>query len=222
MYEKKQKLVFLEKKTFFCGNIYIGCCLQGKRFLSPKFFYVEYTESSFLLFYMLLNSLYLGGRAMVVETKQDVRSMVQEITAPWKEKHGGVIPVLQETQRQVGYLSREAMEVVSEELGVPLAELYGVATFYAQFHLKPRGRHIIRVCRGTACHVRGSAKIMDRIMSMLNVKENGTTDDLRFTLEPVACLGCCGLAPVVMIDEDTHGRLTDDQAALQKFLDQYA
>ena len=159
---------------------------------------------------------------MVVEAKQGVRSMVQEITAPWKEKHGGVIPVLQETQRQVGYLSREAMEVVSEELGVPLAELYGVATFYAQFHLKPRGRHIIRVCRGTACHVRGSAKIMDRIMSMLNVKENGTTDDLRFTLEPVACLGCCGLAPVVMIDEDTHGRLTDDQAALQKFLDQYA
>ncbi len=159
---------------------------------------------------------------MVVETKQDVRSMVQEITAPWKEKHGGVIPVLQETQRQVGYLSREAMEVVSEELGVPLAELYGVATFYAQFHLKPRGRHIIRVCRGTACHVRGSAKIMDRIMSMLSVKENGTTDDLRFTLEPVACLGCCGLAPVVMIDDDTHGRLTDDEAALQNFLDQYA
>ncbi|HPR89886.1 MAG TPA: NAD(P)H-dependent oxidoreductase subunit E, partial [Synergistaceae bacterium] len=88
---------------------------------------------------------------MVVETKQDVRSMVEAITAPWKGKHGGVIPVLQETQKQVGFLSREAMEVVSEELGVPLAELYGVATFYAQFHLKPRGRHIIRVCRGTAC-----------------------------------------------------------------------
>ncbi len=158
---------------------------------------------------------------MVVETKQDVRSMVEAITAPWKGKHGGVIPVLQETQKQVGFLSREAMEVVSEELGVPLAELYGVATFYAQFHLKPRGRHIIRVCRGTACHVRGSAKIMDKIMSMLKVKENGTTEDLRFTLEPVACLGCCGLAPVVMIDEDTHGRLTDDEAALQEFLDQY-
>ncbi len=130
--------------------------------------------------------------------------------------------MLQETQKRVGYLSKEAMEVVSEELGVPLAELYGVATFYAQFHLKPRGRHIIRVCRGTACHVRGSAKIMDSIMKMLNVKENETTEDLRYTLEPVACLGCCGLAPVVMIDEDTHGRLANDEAELKSFLDQYA
>lgn len=130
--------------------------------------------------------------------------------------------MLQETQKSLGYLSREAMEIVSEELGVPLAELYGVATFYAQFHLKPRGRHIIRVCRGTACHVRGSAKIMDNIMKMLNVKENETTEDLRFTLEPVACLGCCGLAPVVMIDEDTHGRLSNDEAELRNFLDHYA
>lgn len=159
---------------------------------------------------------------MVVEAKQDVRSIVQEITAPWKGKQGGVIPVLQETQHKVGFLSREAMEIVSEELGVPLAELYGVATFYAQFHLKPRGRHIVKVCRGTACHVRGSAKIMEKIKKMLNVKENGTTEDLRYTLEPVACLGCCGLAPVVMIDDDTHGRLTADEAALKQFLDQYA
>jgi len=159
---------------------------------------------------------------MVVGTQQDARSLVREITAPWKGKHGGVIPVLQETQKQIGYLSREAMEAISEELSVPLAELYGVATFYAQFHLKPRGRHIIRVCRGTACHVRGSAKIMEKIMSMLGIAENGTTDDLRFTLEPVACLGCCGLAPVVMIDEDTHGRLTADQEKLQAFLDDYS
>jgi len=158
---------------------------------------------------------------MVVETKQDARSIVQEITAPWKGKHGGVIPILQETQKRIGYLSREAMEAISEEMLIPLAELYGVATFYAQFHLKPRGRHIIRLCRGTACHVRGSAKIMERLKSMLNIEENGTTDDLRFTLEPVACLGCCGLAPVVMIDDDTHGRLTDDPATLQAFLDEY-
>jgi len=154
---------------------------------------------------------------MVVETKQDARSIVQEITAPWKGKHGGVIPILQETQKRIGYLSREAMEAISEEMLIPLAELYGVATFYAQFHLKPRGRHIIRLCRGTACHVRGSAKIMERLISMLNIEENGTTEDLRFTLEPVACLGCCGLAPVVMIDDDTHGRLTDDPAILQAF-----
>ncbi|MDI9370684.1 MAG: NADH-quinone oxidoreductase subunit NuoE [Synergistaceae bacterium] len=159
---------------------------------------------------------------MVVEVKQDVEAVVQEITAPWKGTRGGVIPVLQETQKRVGYLSKEAMEVVSEELGVPLAELYGVATFYAQFHLKPRGRHIIKVCRGTACHVRGSAAIMDTIMKMLDVKENETTEDLRFTLEPVACLGCCGLAPVIMVDDDTHGRLNNSEAELRSFLDQYA
>ena len=153
---------------------------------------------------------------------QEMVEKTRKIVAPWKEKKGGLIPILQEVQKELGYISSEAMETISKDLKIPKSEIYGVVTFYAQFHLKPRGRHIIRVCRGTACHVRGSAKIMDKIMSMLKVKENGTTDDLRFTLEPVACLGCCGLAPVVMIDEDTHGRLTDDEAALQEFLDQYA
>jgi len=153
---------------------------------------------------------------------QEMVEKTRKIVAPWKEKKGGLIPILQEVQKELGYISSEAMETISKDLKIPKSEIYGVVTFYAQFHLKPRGRHVIRVCRGTACHVRGSAKIMDKIMSMLKVKENGTTDDLRFTLEPVACLGCCGLAPVVMIDEDTHGRLTDDEAALQKFLDQYA
>ena len=153
---------------------------------------------------------------------QEMVEKTRKIVAPWKEKKGGLIPILQEVQKELGYISSEAMETISKDLKIPKSEIYGVVTFYAQFHLKPRGRHVIRVCRGTACHVRGSAKIMDKIMSMLKVKENGTTDDLRFTLEPVACLGCCGLAPVVMIDEDTHGRLTDDEAALQEFLDQYA
>ncbi len=156
---------------------------------------------------------------MVVETQQDARSLVREITAPWKGKHGGVIPVLQETQKQIGYLSREAMEAISEELSVPLAELYGVATFYAQFHLKPRGRHVVRVCRGTACHVRGSLKILDKVKKITGVEENQTTEDLRFTIEPVACLGACGLAPVMMIDTQTFGRLTPDmvKGILDKF-----
>jgi NADH-quinone oxidoreductase subunit E len=100
------------------------------------------------------------------------------------------------------------VETISEEMLIPLAEIYGVATFYAQFHLKPRGRHIIRVCRGTACHVRGSLKILERVKELLHVEENGTTEDLRFTLEPVACIGACGLAPVIMINDETFGRLT--------------
>lgn len=102
------------------------------------------------------------------------------------------------------------MEIISRELRIPTAEVYGVATFYAQFHLKPRGRHIIRICRGTACHVRGSLKILERVKEILKIEENGTTEDLRFTLEPVACLGACGLAPVVMINDVTYGRLTPD------------
>ena len=119
---------------------------------------------------------------------------------------------MQGVQHAFGYLPGEAMEVISEETKISLAELYGVATFYAQFHLSPRGRHIIRVCRGTACHVRGSLGILERVQSELGLThEQVTTPDLRFTLEPVACIGACGLAPVIMIDDETHGRLTKDK-----------
>jgi NADH-quinone oxidoreductase subunit E len=140
--------------------------------------------------------------------KEEIISRTRDIVAPWKEKKGGLIPVLQATQEAFGYLPADAVETISEEMLIPLAEIYGVATFYAQFHLKPRGRHIIRVCRGTACHVRGSLKILERVKELLHVEENGTTEDLRFTLEPVACIGACGLAPVIMINDETFGRLT--------------
>ncbi len=152
-------------------------------------------------------------------TKEEAVSRVREIVAPWKDKQGGLIPVLQATQQAFGYLPPEAMEAISDEMLIPLAEIYGVATFYSQFHLKPRGRHIVRVCRGTACHVRGSLKILERLKEMLGVEENGTTEDLRFTLEPVACLGACGLAPVMMVNDQTFGRLTPDMldGILEKF-----
>ncbi|HQQ10215.1 MAG TPA: NADH-quinone oxidoreductase subunit NuoE [Synergistales bacterium] len=146
---------------------------------------------------------------MTIQTT-DVEQRVKAIIEPWKGKKGGLIPILQGVQREFGYLQEDAMEIISRELRIPTAEVYGVATFYAQFHLKPRGRHIIRICRGTACHVRGSLKILERVKETLKIEENGTTDDLRFTLEPVACLGACGLAPVVMINDVTYGRLTPD------------
>lgn len=143
---------------------------------------------------------------------KDAVQVTKDIVAPWKGKKGGIIPILQGVQHAFGYLPNEAMEVVSQETKVSLAELYGVATFYAQFHLSPRGRHIIRVCRGTACHVRGSLGILERVISELGLEEGQiTTPDLRFTLEPVACIGACGLAPVIMIDDETHGRLTKDK-----------
>ena len=148
-----------------------------------------------------------------------MRQKTREVTEPWKGMTGGLIPVLQRVQEELGYLPPEAMETISQELELPLAEIYGVATFYAQFHLKPRGKNIIRVCRGTACHVRGSLKIMDKFKETLGVGDNETTSDLLFTLEPVACIGACGLAPVLMVNTDTHGRLELD--SVMKILDEY-
>jgi NADH-quinone oxidoreductase subunit E len=150
---------------------------------------------------------------------EEVAAKTREIVAPWKEKQGGLIPVLQAVQHEFGYVPGEAMTTISQELRIPTAEIYGVATFYAQFHLQPRGRHIIRVCRGTACHVRGSLKILNKVKDLTGVEENKTTEDLRFTLEPVACIGACGLAPVMMVDDQTFGRLTPDKVA--GILDQF-
>ena len=143
--------------------------------------------------------------------KPETEERTKQIVAPWKGTHGGTIPVLQEVQKEFGYLPEDALMVISREMKIPPSELFGVATFYAQFHLNPRGRHIVRVCRGTACHVRGSLAILDKIKKVLQIEENGTTEDLRYTLEPVACLGACGLAPVMMVDQETHGRLTPDK-----------
>ena len=149
----------------------------------------------------------------------EIRSKTRKIVEPWRNGKGGLIPILQAVQNQMGYLPVEALETISRELKIPSSEIYGVATFYAQFHLSPRGRHIIRVCRGTACHVRGSLKILERIKDLLEVGENQTTEDLRFTLEPVACLGACGLAPVMTIGDSTFGRLNPDmvKGILDKF-----
>ena len=138
------------------------------------------------------------------------RKKVLEIIAPWRGRKGGLIPILQGLQEFMGYVAEPAVRVVSDELKIPMSEIYSVATFYAQFHLTPRGRHIVRVCRGTACHVRGSLKILDAIKKQTGCPENGTTEDLKFSLEPVACLGACGLAPVLVVDDQTFGRATSD------------
>lgn len=135
---------------------------------------------------------------------------VDEILAKYVGNKGALIPVLQETQNAYGYLSREVLTYISEKIQIPLSQIYGVVTFYSQFHLNPRGRNIIRVCQGTACHVRGAKKILEAIEKELGIKAGETTKDLNFTLETVACIGACGLAPVLMINDDTHGRLTPD------------
>jgi len=155
----------------------------------------------------------------VVTALSEVPQKTLEILEPWRGRKGFLIPVLQAVQHEFGYVPKSAIEIISREMKMPTAEIYGVVTFYAQFHLKPRGRHIIRVCRGTACHVRGSLKLLQKVKEMLKVEENGTTEDLRYTLEPVACLGACGLAPVMMVDDETHGRLVPEN--LKGILDLY-
>lgn len=139
----------------------------------------------------------------------------------YRGKKGNVIPVLQQAQEIFGYLPKSVLIKISEELDVPISRIYGVVTFYAQFHLEPRGENIIRSCQGTACHVRGAKAILAELQKALGLDEqNVTTPDLRFTLEKVACIGACGLAPVMMINDNTHGRLTPE--AVRSILAKYA
>ncbi|MDR2349017.1 MAG: NADH-quinone oxidoreductase subunit NuoE [Deltaproteobacteria bacterium] len=132
---------------------------------------------------------------------------------------GSLIPVLQACQDAYGFLPYKAIEAIAKRLAVPISQIYGVVTFYAQFRLVPRGRHVIRSCQGTACHVRNSARILESLKTTLGISPGGTTEDLKFTLETVACIGACSLAPVMMIDTDAHGRLRPDR--IPKILDSY-
>ena len=118
-----------------------------------------------------------------------------------------LIPILQDVQAEENYLPRETLEAISEKLDVPLVRIYAVATFYKAFSLKPRGKHIIQVCMGTACHVRGGARILDKMMRDLGVGPGETTKDMGFTLETVNCLGACALGPIVVVDGEYHGQM---------------
>lgn len=126
---------------------------------------------------------------------------------------GALIPILQEIQRFYGYISKQNMSLVAQALRIPESEVYGVASFYSQFYLEPRGENMIRVCQGTACHVRGADKILEAFSKELGIAPGETTPDKKFSLESVACLGACGLSPVAMIGEKTFGRLTPDKVA---------
>ena len=139
-------------------------------------------------------------------------SRLDNLLNKYRGKKGSLIPLLQGAQEIYGYIPREAFEKLSKESGISLSDMYGVATFYAQFRLNPVGKHIIKVCHGTACHVQNADAISDAIKEALNVKDGETTEDRIFTLESVACLGCCSLAPVMMIGEEAYGKLTGNSA----------
>jgi len=140
-----------------------------------------------------------------------VETGFEKILNHWKSQKGNVIPLLQKTQELKGYLDREDMEAIAEVTGKSPAEIYGVATFYAQFRFQPPGKHTLKVCHGTACHVNGADSLDLALRTELGIEPGQSTEDGLFTVERVACLGCCSLAPVVMLDQEVHGRLTGDK-----------
>lgn len=131
---------------------------------------------------------------------------LEKILEDYEGKKGVVIPILQQIQEAYGYLPPKILAVTSKKTKIPLSQLYGVATFYAQFHLKRRGRHLIRVCDGTACHVSGAAKTVQAIENAFDVQAGGTSSDYKYTLEIVYCVGSCGLAPVAVVNDKVYGQ----------------
>ena len=141
------------------------------------------------------------------------------IVKDFRNDKENLIMILQAIQNRYSYLPEPALNYLAAKIHVPISKIYGVATFYATFKLKPRGRNVISVCRGTACHVRGSQKVFDTVEKELNVSDGDTTDDNRFTLETVRCIGGCSLGPMVKINDDMLGRISSEQ--IKNILDQY-
>jgi len=139
-------------------------------------------------------------------------TLIDPLIEKYKSKKGNLIPILQGTQAMYGYLPAESFVKISEMTGLKLSEMYGVATFYTQFRLNPVGKHIVKICHGTACHVQNATAISEAVEDALGIKDGETTEDRLFTLESVACLGCCSLAPVMMIGDETYAKLTGSQA----------
>ena len=149
----------------------------------------------------------------------DFRQLDEIIEDQFDNNKENLIMILQAIQKQYNYLPRPALNYLSTKIGIPYSQIYGVATFYATFSLEPRGRNIIAICTGTACHVRGAERVREQIIKNIQINDGQTTQDGRFTLETVRCIGCCSLGPVVKINDDMHARLSTDEVG--KVLDQY-
>ena len=151
---------------------------------------------------------------------QENFTKLDKIILEHKEAPGALMPILHEAQGLFGSLPLEVQKVVSEELNIPLAEIYGVVTFYSQFTLVPKGEYVIGVCLGTACYVKGAQKLIDRISNELTVEVGTTSENGKYTLEATRCIGACGLAPVLTVNEDVYGRLVeaDVPGILEKYL----
>lgn len=147
---------------------------------------------------------------------------LREILERYKGEKGALIPLLQDAQEAYGYLDEKIMRALARGAGYQLSQLYGVATFYTQFRLQPIGEHLIRVCHGTACHVAGAELISEEIHNILGIRDGETTPDRKFTVETVMCVGACSLSPIMIVDEDTHGKLkpANVRKVLRKYMEE--
>ena len=190
---KKARSVDADKCTG-CGECMESCLVRNRAYLEPL-------------------------EPEPLELTDDELAEVNGILARHEGEDGAIVPILQDINARYKWLPPGAVRRVSEAVGLPLAGVLRIATFYNLFSLKPRGKHIIRVCLGTACHVKGAGRILERLERELDVQAGGTTDDKRFTLEAVRCLGCCGLAPVVTVNDDVYGKITSQ--GIVDVLDEY-
>lgn len=149
--------------------------------------------------------------------EQEVKLL--EIIAKHKGKRGALMPIMQEAQDLYGYLPYQIQKVISDETGIPIEKIYGVATFYAQFSMSPKGKYVISVCLGTACYVKGSGAILEEVEKILNIKDGECTADGKFSIETCRCVGACGLAPVMIVGGEVYGKVTPDM--VQGILDKY-
>ncbi len=155
-------------------------------------------------------------------TKEQIASKTEELKAfiaAHKDIDGPLMPIMQHAQESFSYLSMETMTLIADSLGIPVADVYGIATFYAQFSLKPKGDYVVSVCQGTACYVKGAAAVLEEVKSRLGIEAGETTPDGKFSIQDTRCLGCCGLAPVMVVNGDVYGRLVpaDIKGILEKY-----
>jgi NADH:ubiquinone oxidoreductase subunit E len=160
-----------------------------------------------------------GEQALVDEFPQDQREAIDTVLKKYRGRPGALIPVLKDIQDITGYLPLVLQRKIAEGLNLPLCEVFGVVTFYSFFNMQPKGRHGIKVCLGTACYARGNKALIDTVKHELQCEVGATTEDRRFTLEAVRCLGCCGIAPVVNVDKDTYGYVGAKE--IRPILDRY-
>ncbi len=146
---------------------------------------------------------------------------LKAVIAEHKDDKGALMPVLQKAQEIYGYLPIEVQSMIATEMNIPLEKVYGVSTFYSQFSLNPKGKYRISVCLGTACYVKGSGEVFNKLQEILGIKSGEITPDGKFSLQDCRCIGACGLAPVMTVNDDVYGRLTGDEKELRDILSKY-